>query len=511
MRSGAAAALAMALATLFLMSSGQAARGSSNLLIDDGFESGVGVWVASGGTLGATSANAYEGRYSAVLSSDTDADVRHPLVPVQPSADYTFSAWVLEDDAQVRSVELQLLWRDQAGRPVSSSGTPTTLTGDGTNWQHLSVDATAPPDAAFAWPWISVVFNDSGTVYFDDVTLEAPPPLTPTDTPPATETPPAIDTPVVPISPQPSATPGTIAPTATATKTGSATPTTAPSATSTAGPSDSLVNGSFEDADGSGPIGWAKYGGDLQRSSAHARSGQYSGAFTSDTTSTKWAYQTLLVSGGSGYTFSGYVLLDDPAVSEAYLRISWYGSDDGSGTALATSDSTAHLSGPDLSFRFLTTDAVFAPGNARSARLRVVLAPASDAPATIYIDDVSFGPASSPAAETPPPPILSVDEPPQSDIGVPALIQRVTKPRATVAGQSMVRQATPPATQSPLVVNAATQRQQATGVGAAVSAPVPTSGDTRLRLLVSLASGAVALLIGGSSGLFLARLNGRRL
>ncbi|MGD0116146.1 MAG: hypothetical protein ABSC13_09120 [Dehalococcoidia bacterium] len=511
MRSAAAAALAMALATLFLMSSGQAARGSSNLLIDDGFESGVGDWGARGATLDTTCAFAYEGACSAVLSSDTDADVKHPLVPIQASADYTFSAFVFKNDPAVRSVELQLLWRDQAGRPISSSGTFPPLTGDETNWQHLSLDATAPPDAAFAWPWISVVFNGSGTVYFDDVTLEGPPPLTPTDTPPPTETPPAIDTPAIPVSPQPSAATATIAPAATATKEGSATPTTVPSTTPTTGPSDSLVNGGFEDSDGSGPIGWAKYGGDLQRSSAHARSGQYSGAFSSDTTSTKWAYQTLLVSGGSGYTFSGYVLLNDPAVSEAFLRISWYGSDDGSGTALATSDSTAHLSGPDPSFRFLSTDAVLAPADSRSARLRVVLAPASDALATIYIDDVSFEPASPPAAETPPPPILSVDEPPQSDIGVPALIQRVTKPRATVAGQSVVRQATPPATQSPRVVNAATQRQQATGVGAAVSAPVPTSADTRLRLLISLASGAVALLIGGSSGLFLARLNGRRL
>ncbi len=502
MRSG-AAALAVALAVLFLLSSGLAARGSTDLLIDDGFENGVGDWVASGGTLDTVCGDrGYESDCSAVLTPDNPGSVRvqrRTAVAIRPSADYTLSASVLKNDPQVYSVELQLCWSDQAGNPLSpcpAGSAP--LRDNAADWQPLSATRTAPENAAFARPRISVNFYGSGTVYFDDVTLEGPPP---------DDTPAPTDTPAVPL--QPSATAiATVAPTVTQTRVPTTTPSTVPSATPTTGPGSALVNGGFEDADGDGPLGWNKYGGELQQSSAHARSGQYSGAFSSSTTATKWVYQTVRVSGGSAYDFSGYVLLDDPGVSESYLRISWYASDDCSGSALATSDSTTHLGDVDPTFRFLTTGAALAPADARSARLRVMLAPASEAPATIYIDDVSFEPASLDAV-TPSPPATSVVEP-QSDIGTAAIIQRVTKPRATVAGQSVVRQATPPIGKSSASAIASVRNQGGGGIETA-AAPVPTSDDTRLRILISLASGAVALLIGGSSGLFLARLNGRRL
>ncbi|MGA2284786.1 MAG: hypothetical protein ABSG55_00760 [Dehalococcoidia bacterium] len=505
MRSGAAAALAIVLAVLLSLSGGPKAHGSPDPLIHDGFEppSGVGSWVATEGTLDTTCPQ--EGNCFAVLSSNVNSMIQYRgLIPIRALADYAFSADILKSGPEIRSVRLRLVWRDSKGT-ISSSDSPSPRDNE-TSWQSLTWTASSPEGAVFVWPKLVVEFDGSGTVYFDDVTLEGPPPLPPTNTPAATDTP--------AVAPQASTTPMvTVAPAATATRTGSATPTTAPSATPTTGPSDSLVNGGFENADGNGPIGWSKYGGDLQRSSAHARSGQYSGAFSSNTTSTKWAYQTVLVSSGSAYDFGGYVLLDDPGVAEAYLRISWYASEDGSGTALATSDSTAHLSGLDPSFRFLTTDAVFPPADARSARLRVMLAPLSEAPATIYMDDVSFGPAVPPAADTPAPSAASApaDEPPQSDIGVPALIQRVTKPRATVAGQSVMRQATPPASALTPHAAGATQQPKTAVAAEASTSPRPTSDDARRRILISLASGAVALAIGGSSGLFLARLNTRRL
>ena len=140
-----------------------------------------------------------------------------------------------------------------------------------------------------------------------------------------------------------------------------------------------------------------------------------------------------------------------------------------------------------------------------------MLAPGSEAPATIYVDDASFGPAAPPAAETASPSIPSISEPLQSDIGVPALIQRVTKPRATVAGQSVVRQATPTLTGLASHAAGATQQPKTAVVEAASTSPTPTSDDARHRLFISLASGAAALVIGGCSGLFLVRLNDRRL
>ncbi len=61
------------------------------------------------------------------------------------------------------------------------------------------------------------------------------------------------------------------------------------------------------------------------------------------------------------YVFDGYVLLDNPGVKEAFLRVSWYTSDDASGSAVATADSTERLTGSDPSFRYLTTGAMLVP------------------------------------------------------------------------------------------------------------------------------------------------------
>lgn len=188
----------------------------------------------------------------------------------------------------------------------------------------------------------------------------------------------------------------------------------APSSTPSEGPEPaafpSLVNGGFEQgrADGS-PYGWNKFGGALDRSAAWRREGLYSAALRSATTSTKWAFQTVLVQGGQFYELSGYVLKDDPAVAAAWLRVSWYASADGSGTALAQHDSTRELGDDAPAFRFLTTGPVQAPAEARSARVRLMLRPRSAAEGTVFFDDITFVPTSppSPSAGTPSPPARS--------------------------------------------------------------------------------------------------------
>jgi hypothetical protein len=152
-----------------------------------------------------------------------------------------------------------------------------------------------------------------------------------------------------------------------------------------------LVNGGFEEADGEGkPLAWQKYGGELSRSSTARRDGQYAAAFTSRTTSTKWAFQTVAVEGGEAYVLSGYALKNDADVGAAYLRLSWYASPDGSGKAIASVDSTMRLTDDSLSFRFLSTGAVVAPAGAASAKVRLMLDPFSEAEGTVYFDDVSF-------------------------------------------------------------------------------------------------------------------------
>jgi hypothetical protein len=118
---------------------------------------------------------------------------------------------------------------------------------------------------------------------------------------------------------------------------------------------------------------------------------------SSDSASTKWAYQTVAVDASRFYEFAAS-LKPDGGVESASLRISWYASGDESGSALETTDSTSKVAGPAASYESVTTGSVAPPSSARSARLRVMLAPSGDAAATLYFDDVSFAEAAAPSA-----------------------------------------------------------------------------------------------------------------
>ena len=61
----------------------------------------------------------------------------------------------------------------------------------------------------------------------------------------------------------------------------------------------------------------------------------------------------MIIDPNSGYELSGY-LRPQGDVKSAYLRISWYASFDGTGTALATDDSTVKLTLPTNDFVFPT-------------------------------------------------------------------------------------------------------------------------------------------------------------
>jgi hypothetical protein len=135
---------------------------------------------------------------------------------------------------------------------------------------------------------------------------------------------------------------------------------------------------------------WQKYGGELTRTNAVRFEGQFAAAFSSQTSSTKWAYQIVTVHGGSAYLLSAYALKADPAVAAAFLRLSWYASPDGSGQAIDSADSTERLTDDSPQFRFLTTGAVVAPLEAASAKARLMLDPVGEAPGTVYFDAVTF-------------------------------------------------------------------------------------------------------------------------
>ena len=428
MRSGFVGALATALITSSLLMSGPLARGSPDVLLDEGFEDGVGSWTAGGGVLSATSAFAHEGSQSARLVTDGNGNIQSPPVLIRPASSYALSAFLSSEGTGIDSVTLRIRWEDCYHGFTRSNAL---LTGEEGPWRRFALDVTSPPEAVSA---VIQVSTGSGVFYLDDVQFDGPPPLPATATPAATETP----------SAEPSST-ATPAPSGTATpsRVPSATPSAVPSATPTAGPGSSLVNGGFEDADDGVPTGWLKYGGKLSQTAEHYRSGGHSGAFRSDTESTKWAYQALAAFGGSAYEFDAYVLLDDPGAREVFLRISWYESDDAGGSAIAVSDSPARLSGNDPSFRYLTTGAALAPQSARTARLRVMLVPASSATTTVYLDDASVRQVAPELAATPAPPPAAQDdlEEVAGTIDEPARSQRGL---AVTAARSLPRQGESP-------------------------------------------------------------------
>jgi hypothetical protein len=163
-----------------------------------------------------------------------------------------------------------------------------------------------------------------------------------------------------------------------------------------------LVNGGFESAAGGVPAGWESYGGVLGQSSQHVHGGRFAGGFASNSDSTKWVYQTLRVRAGDWYELAAFVYHDDSRTEAALLRISWYASGDGSGSALDSIDSTDTLETPAAGYRRLTTGPVQAPPGARSAKVRILLRPRSATSAAIYIDDVTFrqtAPGPTPAGE----------------------------------------------------------------------------------------------------------------
>ena len=193
-----------------------------------------------------------------------------------------------------------------------------------------------------------------------------------------------------------------------------------------------LVNGGFESADDGQPLAWRTQGGLLIQTGSPVYSGNWSGGFFSSTSSTKWVYQTLAVQPITWYELQAQIYHDDPWVEAVLLRISWYASGDGTGSAVATVDSTRVLDLPDGRWRALTTGPVQAPPGVHSAKARILLRPRSDVSALIYIDAVSFQPAIAPAPppSTTVPPVTATATPPSAAPSTPAATV-VTAPAAT--------------------------------------------------------------------------------
>ncbi len=314
---------------------------------------------------------------------------------------YTATAYVKLNSGGSVSFLVSLRWLDGAGVILQSYDAPGT---PGSSYSQLTVSAQAAPPMTAA---VSLRIEASGgpaSVCVDDASLEGPALVPPTLTPTLTITPAPTETPTR----TPTTAPATKTPRPpTATREPSATkPPTTPAGTSTAPRtkagasssssviSDSLVNGGFE----AGLAPWQKFGGELGLVASPSHTGAGAGMLTSATASTKWAYQVLSVQPGATYEFDGY-LWPGGGIAEAYLRVSWYQSADGSGAAIGNTDSTGRLSGGAGDYAYLTTGSVAAPDAAQSARARVMLAPQSAASSTLYMDDLGFGPSDAPSRQ----------------------------------------------------------------------------------------------------------------
>ena len=290
---------------------------------------------------------------------------------------YALHASILVSAGAVVDIEIQVC----PGKSCSHGACSLCVARATNRWED--VNATITLDQTDRLTIAIIGLGAAGAVVnIDDVRLDGPPPVTSTPTATATEPLVATDTPP---------------PLATATVAPSNTPT--PKATATTEPivvppGPDLRNAGFELAatDG-GPSDWRRWGGILTSEHDRVHDGTGAARLESTTASTKWLYQIVTVHSGSGYEFGAWIRSDDANTNAAFLRVSWYPSDDGSGASLGANDSTERITAPNASYQWLTTGGIAAPASAHSARLRIMLAPSSAASAIIYADDATWAPA----------------------------------------------------------------------------------------------------------------------
>ncbi|RLT36147.1 MAG: hypothetical protein DWI59_00965 [Chloroflexi bacterium] len=357
-------------------------------LLATSFEAGTTGWLPTGAATLTTSASPppHSGLFAARLTSNAvglfSTSTQYWLVPTTPGTTLTLSAWLSDNDANTSSVTLRLAFVASDGSAIGLGVRDAPLPGgDSAAFRLVTLSQRAPADAAFARLTVFGTASASvATLGIDDVLLVTDDPPTPTASATATATP-------------------TVAPTSTSTAAptviGPTSP-TIPLATSTAVAAPqvflTLTNGNFE----GGLYCWARVGGTADISAGVIGSGAPSLAaiLSSQTDSTKWLEQTIVVAPG-WYAASVRLRLQGEA-SAGWLRIAWYTSIDGSGTQTAVVDSPLLLVTHET--REVRLGPVAVPEGVRSARVRIMLRPKGTAAASILVDDVQFATTAAPSA-----------------------------------------------------------------------------------------------------------------
>ena len=407
------ASVAATIAACLLLLPGRSASGAQ-LLTNPGFEDGTTGWTVVRGTL-ATSSAARTGSAAGELSSQTSGEAQiYQHRPVRDDATYTFSGWVLADDPATLTVRLRLTWFDSGGDILGTSDSDAAVPTPGP-YRQLTAVVVPIPGSVSANAGVYLATSGPAAVLIDDLALDE---QLPAGTAPPTASP--SPAPTLAASPTPTRTPEPT-PTNTPKPTSSPTPSPRPPAPTPAEPSvfPQLTNGGFEQlrADGT-PYGWRKIGGTLASTAQAAGEGGRALALTSDgTSSTKWAYQAVAVTGGRYYDASA--LATNAGAESVFLRVSWYESNDTTGQATGNDDSLQVIAPGSAAWQTLDTGPLQAPLDARSARVRLMLRPAGDAPSTAYFDAVSFrevpAPTDAPATPTATPSPTPTPTPPATE------------------------------------------------------------------------------------------------
>src|SRR2546422_6848287 len=278
---------------------------AAELLSNGGFESGTDGWGWTFGQLDTVASPGHGGGSAARLeSSALQAHEVYQFLDVQHDSAYEFSGWVLMNDADVQRVFLRVNWFDGEGSPVSATDS-SWLTIPDAGYQRLSSGSVVSPSAARTArveAWIQA--NGPFTVYLDDFSMAGAVQVPETATPAVTPAPTGP-----PVTPRPSANP-----TPRATRPPGADEETPPPEDAAPDPTvfDQLVNGGFEELaqDGS-PYGWRDIGADIASLEGASAEGSRALQVVSLTSSTKWAYQTVRVEGGSVYEGGAYAMNTD--------------------------------------------------------------------------------------------------------------------------------------------------------------------------------------------------------
>ena len=291
--------VALALAIAFMLA-GSTRAGAADLLTNGGFEEGPSGWSLSAGSLDAVHSPVFAGALSGQFtgSGQPTTHFAYQLVAIQPDENYEARGWMAAVGSALTRVFLRVSWFDAGGQLVSQSDSAWLPQFDG-GFYGLTTGEVLSPSAARMARVSAVVQSDSAfTVHLDDFDLFGPAPVPATPIPPFTPAP-TIPPSVAPPSVTPTPRPGPTqtprpAPTRTPRSSSTPPPELPPSAATEPLVFASLVNGSFEDLRGDGtPYGWRKQGGEISSTGEPRTDGSRSLALSSQTSSTKWAYQTV--------------------------------------------------------------------------------------------------------------------------------------------------------------------------------------------------------------------------